>query len=78
MIKVGLSLGVSSYAKQMIEQLKSLGKLTVEDFAPVDDYRGPLIPVPPRVTQQLPTKQPRRKTGVAQARRNARKRRNRK
>lgn len=33
---------------------------------------------PPRVTQQLPTKQPRRKTGVAQARRIARKRRNRK
>lgn len=33
---------------------------------------------PPRVTQQLPTKQPRRKTGVTQARRNARKRRNRK
>lgn len=31
-----------------------------------------------RVTQQLPTKQPRRKTGVAQARRIARKRRNRK
>lgn len=78
MIKVGLSPGASSYAKQMIEQLKSLGKLTVEDFAPVDDYRGSLIPVPPRVTQQLPTKQPRRKTGIAQARRNARKRRNRK
>ncbi|APU92846.1 putative peripheral cytoplasmic membrane protein [Salmonella phage Solent] len=33
---------------------------------------------PPQVTQQLPTKQPRRKTGVAQARHNARKRRNRK
>ncbi|EDV3611720.1 hypothetical protein CUZ11_004082 [Salmonella enterica subsp. enterica serovar 4,[5],12:i:-] len=78
MIKVGLSPDASSYAKQMIEQLKSLGKLTVEDFAPIDDYRGPLIPVPPRVTQQLPTKQPRHKTGVAQARRNARKRRNRK
>lgn len=78
MIKVGLLPGASSYAKQTIEQLKSLGKLTVEDFAPIDDYRGPLLPVPPRVTQQLPTKQPRRKTGVAQARRIARKRRNRK
>lgn len=33
---------------------------------------------PPQVTQQLPTKQPRRKTGVAQSRRDARKRRNRK
>lgn len=32
----------------------------------------------PQVTQQLPTKQPRRKTGVAQSRRDARKRRNRK
>lgn len=31
-----------------------------------------------QATQQLPTKQPRRKTGVAQARRIARKRRNRK
>lgn len=33
---------------------------------------------PPQVTQQLPTKQPHRKTGVAQSRRDARKRRNRK
>lgn len=31
-----------------------------------------------QATQQLPTKQPRRKTGVAQVRRIARKRRNRK
>ncbi|AGF89350.1 hypothetical protein SP069_00020 [Salmonella phage SP069] len=69
MIKVGLSPG-ASYAKQMIEQLKSLGELTVEDFALFDGI--------PQVTQQLPTKQPRRKTGVAQARHNARKRRNRK
>lgn len=33
---------------------------------------------PPQITQQLPTKQPHRKTGVAQSRRDARKRRNRK
>ncbi|HFW5086715.1 TPA: hypothetical protein ACIBVD_001755 [Salmonella enterica subsp. enterica serovar Javiana] len=78
MIKIALMFDILPSAKQTIEQLKSLGKLTVEDFAPVDDYRGPLLPVPPRVTQQLPTKQPRRKTGVAQARRIARKRRNRK
>jgi hypothetical protein len=78
MIKVGLLPGASSYAKQMIEQLKSLDKLTVEDFAPINVYRGTLLPVPPRVTQRLPTKQPHRKTGVAQARRIARKRRNRK
>lgn len=78
MIKIGLLPGASSYTKQMIEQLKSLCKLTVEDFAPVDDYRGPLLPVPPQITQQLPTKQPRRKTGIAQSRRDARKRRNRK
>ncbi len=33
---------------------------------------------PPQITRQLPTKQPHRKTGVAQSRRDARKRRNRK
>lgn len=33
---------------------------------------------PPQITQQLPTKQPHRKTGIAQSRRDARKRRNRK
>lgn len=45
------------------ESLRNFGQLTIQ---------------PPQVTQQLPTKQPRRKTGVAQSRRDARKRRNRK
>lgn len=59
--------------KQFREQIKSLGKLTIGDFETVTT--GLQLP---QVTQQLPTKQPRRKTGVAQSRRDARKRRNRK
>lgn len=57
----------------MINLLISAGKLTLEDFASLDRWLEP-----PQVTHQLPTKQPRRKTGAAQARRVARKRRNRK
>ena len=59
--------------KQFREQASSLGKLTIADFKTVTTEWKP-----PQVTQQLPTKQPRRKTGVAQSRRDARKRRNRK
>ena len=59
--------------KQFREQIKSQGKLTIADFETVAPWLKP-----PQVTQQLPTKQPRRKTGVAQSRRDARKRRNRK
>lgn len=59
--------------KQFREQIKSQGKLTIADFETVTTGLKPQ-----QVTQQLPTKQPRRKTGVAQSRRDARKRRNRK
>lgn len=49
--------------KFLSKALRDFGQLTVQ---------------PPQVTDHLPTKQPRRKTGVAQSRRDARKRRNRK
>lgn len=78
MIKIALLPTASQYTRQMIEQLKGLGKLTIEDFAPIVDYRGSPLPAAPQLTQQLPVNQPHRKTGVAQARRDARKRRNRK
>nr|DAV78049.1 MAG TPA: hypothetical protein [Caudoviricetes sp.] len=63
----------SETLKQFREQASSLGKLTIGDF---EIFTTGLKP--PQVTQQLPTRQPRRKTGVAQSRRDARKRRNRK
>lgn len=72
-MKIALLPQVSEYARQMLEQMQSLGKLTIGDFETVTTGLQP-----PQVTQQLPTKQPRRKTGVAQSRRDARKRRNRK
>lgn len=72
-MKIALLPQVSEYARQMLEQMQSLGKLTIGDFETVTTGLKP-----PQVTQQLPTKQPRRKTGVAQSRRDARKRRNRK
>lgn len=78
MIKIALLPDVSGYARQLMEQIKNQGKLTVADFETVTIHRGSPIPLPPQITQQLSTKQPRRKTGVAQARRDARKRRNRK
>lgn len=59
--------------KQFRKQIKSQGKLTIADFETVATWLKP-----PQVTDHLPTKQPRRKTGVAQSRRDARKRRNRK
>lgn len=74
MTNIMLMRGISGYARQLIEQIKSQGKLTICDFETVAIHRAE----PPQITQQLPTKQPRRKTGVAQARRIARKRRNRK
>lgn len=78
MIKIALSPYVYSYDRQLVELIKSQGKLKVADFETVTIHRGSPIPLPPQITQQLPTKQPRRKTGVAQSRRDARKRRNRK
>jgi hypothetical protein len=74
MINIALLPYVSGYARQLMEQIKSQGKLTVADFETVTIHHAE----PPQITQQLPTKQPRRKTGVAQSRRDARKRRNRK
>lgn len=63
----------SEALKRFREQANSLGKLTIADF---EIFTTGLKP--PQVTDHLPTKQPRRKTGVAQSRRDARKRRNRK
>lgn len=74
MIRIALLPGISGYARQLIEQIKNQGKLTVADFETVTLHRAE----PPQITRQLPTKQPHRKTGVAQSRRDARKRRNRK
>lgn len=60
----GIPLFQNEYlTKFLTKALREFGQLTIQ---------------PPQVTQQLPTKQPRRKTGVAQSRRDARKRRNRK
>lgn len=50
----------------------------IDSFNKAINKFGQLHIEPPQITQQLPTKQPHRKTGVAQSRRDARKRRNRK